>query len=134
MVKQKHHTDKPDNMNKLTYGILTFFLLTGIVQAGLYGGIPEAAHSVNFENTGDSWMRKYQEPSVAGVPSPGYYTHWSVFLTSADNNRHRVDIQFQFDSGMVNKTIYVVPGISMYADAVGHMNTWTNKVNVTVIN
>ena len=115
-------------MNKYTYGILTLFILA-IAQAG-----QAATPSANFENTSDSWMRKYHEPSVAGVPSPGYYTHWSVSLISADNSRHRIDIQFQFDSGPVNKTVYVVPGISMYVDAVGYMNTWTNKVNVTTIN
>lgn len=87
---------------------------------------------VKFQNSSDSFMRTYDEAVSFGNISRGYFGHWSVFVTSNNDNPHWVELWFRFDNTIQKQKTYVVPGYWNYVDASGYMKTWTNSVNVTV--
>lgn len=90
------------------------------------------AKVVDFKNSSDSMMRKYQQAAIGNEPSPGYYTYWSVYVASGDGKPHWVEFSWKFDSGIVKEKVYIVPGYYKYISAPGYMKTWTNRVNITV--
>lgn len=91
----------------------------------------EAKDVILVTNTHDSFMRHYLSETTGDVPSPGYYTHWSVYVTSTDIPRWII-VKFHFDSGTRSVKVYATPYYTNYVDEVGYMKTFTNKVDVTI--
>lgn len=109
--------------NKLI--IVVFLLLLSVAMD------VEAKDTIMVTNTSDSFMRHYLSDTTGDVPSPGYYTHWSVYVTSTDIPKWII-VTFHFDSGNRSVKVYATPYYTNYVDEVGYMKTFTNKVDVTI--
>lgn len=105
-------------INKIISAAIVVLMLSGISNA-----------RVDWQNSPDSSMRTYQEVTYGDTPSPGYYTYWSAYVTS--DRPQWVRFGFVFDSGTVNRTVYIVPDQYTYISAPGYMKTWTNRVDIT---
>jgi len=90
-----------------------------------------AAAKVEITNTSDSYMRPYLEMTFGDVPSAGHYTHWTVYVQS--DIPEWVRIGFEFDNRKEIVLVYATPYTKNHIFANGYMDTFTNKVNVTVL-
>lgn len=87
------------------------------------------AFPVAITGTSDSRIRPYLEQSYGSVPSAGHYTYWSVYVQK--ETAGWTTVQFKFDSGIANVTVYAVPNHRTYVYATGYQKQIKNvKVGI----